>query len=136
MAKRRSAQTRTITKVVRAPAPVIRVSAPRAVTHKKQHRRRSGGAGSFQKTVVGSAIGGAAYGFLEKSFPNLPTIPLLGRAGTIAVVGYFAVKKGMGGGLVRDVVVASAVIAGYQLGSTGHVSGHLAPQVSGVAAQV
>ena len=62
--------------------------------------------------------------------------PLLGRAGTIAVVGYFASRKGMGGGLVRDVTIAAAVIAGYQLGATGHVSGMIAPQVSGIAAQI
>lgn len=87
--------------------------------------------------VVGSAIGGAAYGWIEKSFPAMPTVPILGRAGTVALVGFFAQKKGFGGQLVKDITIAAAVIAGYQLGRTGHIAGgDVSRQVGGIAAQV
>jgi hypothetical protein len=86
--------------------------------------------------LLGSAIGGAAYGWIEKSFPTLPTVPFVGRAGTVAIAGYFVSKQGIGGQIVKDVTIAAAVIAGYQLGKTGHVSGDIAPQVRGIAAQV
>lgn len=143
MAKRRRRSTAgQFTKAIsvyRPPAPIIRVSAPRAVAKKKHHRRRSGG-GSHelsQKTMLGSAIGGAALGFIEKSFPNLPTVPLIGRKGTIAIAAYMLHKRGTGGGILRDVAIAAAVLAGYELGKDGKISGDVADQISGnIAAQV
>lgn len=65
-------------------------------------------------------IGGLAYGFIEKQ-PNIPTIPMLGRAGSIAVGAYFL--GGQKPGLAQDVCLAAAVIAGYQLGRDGKISG-------------
>ncbi len=91
------------------------------------------------KTIIGAAIGGAALGFLEKSFPNLPTVPVLGRAGTIAVGAYFLSRRGgMGGTIMRDVALAGAVLAGYQLGKVGKIEGEYGgyDDVSGLAAQV
>lgn len=84
--------------------------------------------------MMATVVGGAALGFIDKAFPQLPTIPLLGRAGSIAAYAYF-MSKGKGHGILRDVALAGAAIAGYQLGNQGHVSG-MAPQVSGIAAQV
>jgi hypothetical protein len=91
--------------------------------------------------MIGSAIGGAALGFLEKTFPNIPTVPLIGKKGTVAIVAYFLHKRGgFGGHLVRDIGLAAAVLAGYQLGKEGRVDGDvmgdLAPQVSGIASQI
>jgi hypothetical protein len=94
------------------------------------------------KHLLGVAIGGAVYGFIEKKWgASMPTIPIIGKAGTITVAAYFLSKRGgMGGGMIRDVAIAGAVVAGYQLGSTGKVSGdiegELADQVHGLAAQV
>lgn len=80
-------------------------------------------------------LGGAALGFIEKSFPSLPTLPVIGRKGTIALACYY-ISKGKGGqhGLLRDVCIAASSIAGYELGSTGKISGN--DDVSGIAAQV
>lgn len=82
-------------------------------------------------------------GFIEKQFPNLPTVPVLGRAGTIAIGAYLLSKRGgMGGGIMRDVALAGAVLAGYQIGKTGQVAGDVMgdvmgdDDVSGLAAQV
>jgi hypothetical protein len=140
------AKRKTSTQIVRAmpvnfrqPAPIIRVqsSAPRAAPKKKHHHRRHGAAGNTmnQAQMQSHAIGGFVYGIVEKNFgAQLPTLPLVGRAGSIALACYFF-GKGKGG-LIADVGKAAAVIAGYQFGTTGKISGNLAPQVHGIAAQV
>jgi hypothetical protein len=129
------ARRRTTTSIVRyaAPrpvAPVIRLNLPRqqGIAKRKHHRRHHsvGTSGAMSgKTLIGAAIGGAILGFLEKQFPNMPTVPLVGRAGTIAVGAYFIGKRGGMGfsGVIRDVALAGAVVAGYQLGKTGKVAG-------------
>jgi len=141
MAKR--TQSRSSTAIVRAypvrqAAPIIRVSAPR--TTKKKHHRRSrvgGGGGTLnQKTMMAAAIGGAVMGFVDKNFPTLPTLPLLGRAGTIALAAYMLSGRGGIGSIARDVALAGAAVAGYELGKTGAVSGdgvmgEVVPQVHG-----
>jgi hypothetical protein len=143
MAKRSTAIVRTIP--VRAPAPVIRIAAPRAPTagktKRRSHRRSSASGGITGKTVLSAGIGGAALGFIEKTFPNIPTVPVLGRAGTIALAAYFLSRRGGTGmgGIARDVALAAASIAGYQLGKTGKVSGDEVlgdDELSGIAAQV
>lgn len=70
------------------------------------------------------AIGGALYGFAVKSgwVAKLPAIPLVGRTGTAAILLHFWAKRG-GGDLVKKAANAAAVIAGYQLGSTGAITG-------------
>lgn len=148
---RRRTTTTSIVRVAPSPrpyAPVIKLNVPRsraATVHHKKHRRHhrsSSGGPLTPKHLLGVAIGGAVYGFIEKKWgPNLPTIPIIGKAGTITVAAYFLSKRGgMGGGMIRDVAIAGAVVAGYQLGSTGKVSGdiegELADQVHGLAAQV
>jgi hypothetical protein len=88
-----------------------------------------------QASMQSHAVGGFVYGIVEKNFgAQLPTLPLVGRAGSIALACYFF-GKGKGG-LVADVGKAAAVIAGYQFGTTGKISGEIPSQVRGVAAQV
>lgn len=119
----------------RAAAPIIRVSAPRAAP-KKKHHRKHGGTALTQQRMLEFAIGGAAFGFISKQFGDkLPTLPVIGRSGTIAILAYWF-GKGKGG-LMRDIAIASGVIAGYEIGTTGHISGMVEPQISGgIAAQV
>lgn len=141
MAKRR--KTASTTQIIRAfpiprqQAPIIRVSAPRAIAKKKTRRRSSVGGAMSGKSLIATAIGGAAFGFIEKSFPQLPTLPLVGRAGTIAIAAYFLSKRGgFGGGIVRDIANAGAAIAGYQLGKTGSIAGDVMGDIDGLAAEV
>jgi|WetSurMetagenome_2_1015567.scaffolds.fasta_scaffold10210_12 hypothetical protein len=142
MAKRKTTTKTRIVRVPSAAAPVIKVSAPRAPAKRKTTRRRksSGGGSGSASHIMKAAVGGAAFGFLEKSFPNLPTVPMLGRAGTIAVAAYFF--RGKLPPIAQDIGIAAAAIAGYQLGRDGKVSGDewvegdIVPQVSGIAAQV
>lgn len=112
----------------RAAAPIIRISTPRAITpHKTKHKRRSGstaGRGGSKEYMIGAAVGGAVVGFVEKSgmLGQLPVIPMLGKKGTFAVIGYW-----MGGtkkpGMMRDAILAAATLAGYELGKEGKISG-------------
>jgi len=84
--------------------------------------------------LIGHALGGAAFGLIEKTFPTLPTLPVLGRAGTIALGCYFL--GGTKPGLMRDIACAAAAIAGYELGNTNKISGYGDYNVHGVASQV
>lgn len=133
MARRRKAASVTRTKsgdsvVVVAPpsAPVRRSSGRRrapAPKKKRRHRSHSGLAigGSYRNRMLATGVGGAVYGFLEKTFPNIPTIPLLGKSGTIALAAYLFADKLP---IAKDVGIAAAAIAGYSLGGTGRISGY------------
>lgn len=136
MAKRRKTTVRTVAiQPYRPQAPIIRVQAPRASPKKHRHHRRRSGSTLSQSTIQSNAIGGFLYGVIEKNFgAQLPTLPLIGRAGSIALAAYFF--GGNRGGIIADVGKAAAVIAGYQFGTTGKVSGLIPPQVQGLAAQV
>lgn len=70
--------------------------------------------------------GGFAYGVFERLLGDkIPTIPVLGKKGTVALGIYFLKPTNP---LLRDVGFAAAVLAGVELGSTGKISG----DVSGV----
>jgi hypothetical protein len=92
----------------------------RSTTKRRRRSSSSSSGGSYKAKLIGTGIGGLAYGFIDKTFPNLPRLPLLGKAGTVAVAAYFLGGKH---GLIRDVGVAAAAIAGYQLGHDGTISG-------------
>jgi uncharacterized membrane protein YccC len=76
--------------------------------------------GRRPNAIIGAAVGGAAYGFIVKSFPQLPTMPLIGKSGTVAALCYF-----FGGRqpLIRDIGIAAASIAGYSLATAGKIEG-------------
>jgi hypothetical protein len=146
MAKKRTKARSSQAIVVRerSPAPIIRVSAPRATPVKHKRRRKGGGGGhsrslgsatgSMSATKSGSlALGGFIYGYLEKNVTQIPTLPLIGKSGAIALIAYF--MGGKNPGIIADIGNAASVIAGYSFGSTGRVSG-LTPGVGGVAAQI
>lgn len=79
---------------------------------------------------MAAALGGAVMGFVDKSFPTLPTIPMLGRTGSIALIAWALSGKGGIGGIARDVALAAAAVAGYELGKEGHISGEVMGPVS------
>ena len=110
--------------VVTPPAPPVRrrSSSPRRRkrSRRSNYARVGGQSSSYKNRLLGTAIGGLAYGFIEKSFPQLPTIPLLGKSGTVALACYFF---GGSHNIVKDVGIAAAAIAGYSLGKDGKISG-------------
>lgn len=136
MARRKSTATQIVRAVpVRTPAPIIRVSAPRPAKEKKKHRRRRGGSssGGGISHLAKHAAGGFAFGYIQKTFPNLPTLPIVGQAGSIALLAHYMRGKFP---LASEIATAAAVIAGYQLGHDGKVQGEDEQGVFGVAAQL
>jgi hypothetical protein len=132
MAKRRKrTAARTTTKIVRvgSPAPIVRVSAPRAVRRRRRGGRRRSGGGNIAGGLVSNesvqlAIGGALYGFAVKQgwIEKLPALPIVGRTGAAALILDYFGRRG-GGEMVRRAGKAAAVIAGYQLGTEGKILG-------------
>lgn len=131
-AKRRRTASRSsssVTRIVKAPAPIIRVSAPRAAkpARRRSRRRSSSGAsvgGIISNESIQMAIGGALYGYAVKSglIAKLPAIPVLGRTGTAAILLDYWSRHG-GGQIAHRAARAAAAIAGYQLGHEGQISG-------------
>lgn len=99
---------------------VVREKA-KAVARRVGARASGASATSFEKSMQGGAIGGFGLGMVEKHFPQLPTIPMLGRKGTIALVGYMMKPKHP---IVRDIVFAAAVLSGYEFGKDSKVTGY------------
>lgn len=101
-------------------------AAPAATSKRGGIRRRMrragiGGRSAKKKTMMGAALGGLIFGFIEKNFADsLPTMPVIGKSGTIALGCYFF---GGTNEIVNDVGVAAATIAGYTLATTGTISG-------------
>jgi len=129
MAKRKKAATRSPSvKIIKAPAPIVRVSAARAPAKRRRNSRRSGGGNSgalggiISSEAVQMAVGGALYGFAVKQglIAKLPAIPVLGRTGTAAILLDYWARRG-GGQIVHRAARAAAAIAGYQLGSQGKI---------------
>lgn len=106
-------------------AIVIRQTKIVKAKHKRHHRHGGGvGGGLLNKTRLGIVIGAFAVGLLEKQavFTSLPSLPLLGKTGTIGVAAYLL----SGGGrnrLADEVCTAAFTLAAYQLASTGTVVG-------------
>ena len=67
------------------------------------------------------AIGAFVIGMIEKQGTNIPTVPVLGRKGTIALGAYFL--GGQKPGLARDVCLAATALAAFEFAKEGKVSG-------------
>lgn len=77
---------------------------------------------SYKNRMMGVAVGGLAYGLIEKSFPSLPRLPVIGRSGTVALACYFFGGRNQ---IIQDMGIAAAAIAGHSFGKDGEVSGML-----------
>jgi hypothetical protein len=93
----------------------------RAETKKHKGHRGSRRGESSEKVLAAHAMGGFILGYIDKTQPNIPTIPILGRAGTIAVAAHF-IGKGKPG-IATNVRNAAAAVAGYEFGNKGTISG-------------
>lgn len=108
-----------------APAPKRRRSGggePRRRSRRRGRRGRGRSSSvSLEKRISGGAAGGFLYGFVEKNFGDkIPTIPAIGKSGSIALAIYFLKPKNEH---LRDIGFAAATIAGYSFAKTGTVSG-------------
>lgn len=120
-------------------APIARRSRRRSGGGGSRRRRRgggrrrhsSGGGTGGVNRMIGYAVGGFAVGFIEKTFPSLPSIPLIGKKGAIAVAAHFLRGKHP---IIGDIGMAAAAISGYELGKSGVISGDV--MGGGIAAQM
>lgn len=83
----------------------------------KGHRRHAGGS----ENLMHLAIVAFALGKIDKDGTSVPTIPALGRAGTIAAGAHFLGKGKKG--WVTSLRNAATVIALYEMGQKGTISG-------------
>lgn len=77
-------------------------------------------------------IGGAILGYLDKNGTQIPTVPMLGRAGTLAVIAYFLRGKSP---YISHAAAGFAAIAAYEFTREGSVSGRGRVSGAGVAMQ-
>lgn len=127
MAKRRT-KTRTVYRSSprRAAAPIVIRTSSAPVKHKKKRRHSGGGGGGGESLTsrenMALATGALALGFIDRQGVKIPTVPILGRAGTIAVGGILLGKQ-MHLPIATKIGKAALVIALYELGKEGKVSG-------------
>ncbi len=86
-----------------------------------KRRTRGGGAGS-NMDIGKAAIAGFGFGLVEQVADrySVPTVPVLGRKGTIALACYFLRKQHP---LIADIARAGITISTYQLAAEGKVTG-------------
>ena len=106
--------------VIRTPAPVVKVK--KAKSH-HGGGSRSGIGGIFSPKRTALMVGAFAVGVLEKQgiMSNLPSLPVIGRTGTIGVAAHML--AGGKAGLADDISTAALIIAAHELGSTGSIVG-------------
>lgn len=76
---------------------------------------------NLKNTMIGLGAGGAIIGWLERHYgENIPELPMIGRKGAIALAVYFLKPRNQ---WLQDAGKAAAAISGYELGSTGKVTG-------------
>lgn len=71
--------------------------------------------------MFGLFAGGFGVGFLEKTFGNkIPSLPLVGRKGAVAIVIAIMNPKEK---ILQDIGKAAAALSGYELAKEGKISG-------------
>ena len=111
--------------VVSTPAPIAR-RASGSISRRRKRRsggRRKGrvGGGTTKNVLIGSAIGGYIFGFVQKQWgAQIPSLPVVGKSGTIALACHFLAPRHP---IIRDVGIAAAAIAGFTFARDGAVAG-------------
>lgn len=101
---------------------IVRVNSPKPVKRRGRGSRSKGrgGGGASMAMVAG---GGIVLGLLEKADLGLPTIPVLGKKGTLAL-GLWFIARQTGSPLARDLAMGMAAVSAYELGKEGSISGY------------
>jgi hypothetical protein len=126
--KKASRSTVTVSRP-RAPSParggpvvVVRTAAQKTAKRIGRARASGRGASSFKSKLLGNAIGGFGVGFLEKSFgAKIPSIPVVGRKGAIAIGMYLFAPKNE---IAQNIGTAAAALSGYEMAKEGKISGY------------
>ncbi len=109
---------------------VVNVPRPRALAtpHKVKHHRRRHGGGGGGDTMFHHMAAGAVLGYLDSNDTAIPTIPILGRAGSLALACYFFRQKSP---WLAAGAKTFAAIATYEMIANGSIKGDVAADVSG-----
>lgn len=127
MAHKRRSHSRALARwsAPRAKPIVIRTTVVKKTKHKRHHRGGGGMLGGLaNKTRIGIVIGSFAVGVLEKQsfFTSLPSLPMIGKTGTIGVAAYL-LSNGGRNRIADEVCTAAFALAAYELASTGSIVG-------------
>jgi len=83
--------------------------------------------------MVTVGAGGLAIGWLEKHYgASIPTLPFVGKKGAVALAIHFFKPHNK---WIQAAGIAAAAISGYELGTTGAVTGE-DDDVDGIASQM
>jgi hypothetical protein len=110
---------------------VVRVPSTPTRGRSRGRRRRNGGGGGLLgglgggSTIIAMGLAAAVIGLAENAglLGKLPSVPLVGKKGLLAIGAYYYSRHG-GGKLARDVALAAAALSGYELGKLGTISGN------------
>lgn len=125
--KARSSSSGGRTTIVRSPAPIVRVSAPRAPKVKRRRSSGKGRGGGILGGRVGSrtaiVIGSAALGYASKE-KWLEKLPVIGKAGPITSFGLlgWAAEEFMHvklPPLVHDMITSALALSAFNIGFSG-----------------
>jgi hypothetical protein len=111
--------------MVRAVSPVI-VRVPSAPAKRSKGRRIGhaiGAAASEEKHRIAAVLTGAILGWLDAQGTKIPTVPMLGRAGTVGVVAYLIHRQSKGNRMLSHIATGALTIAAYELANKGTISG-------------
>lgn len=118
-------------KIVRAPAPIVRIQPPRFERFRARAKHLARGFGRAamaqardEKHTFAAVTAGVVLGLAERNNVTLPHIAALGTAGTYGVLAW-AVGKWGKSRMARHAASGLLAIAGYQHAKGGTVSGSL-----------
>jgi hypothetical protein len=124
MARKKRTASKPRTTVTKKPGGVVVVSQSAPLARARGFGRRiakAASGASLQTRMQGSFVAGAVLGFVEKTFGDkIPSLPLVGRKGAIALGVYFMKPKNK---IMQDVGVTAAGLSGYQLGKENKIDG-------------
>jgi len=134
MAKRSKSRSLALARRTTVKPIVIRTTKLVKPKHKRHGARRAA-AGLLSRHNITTVGAGFAVGMLEKMtfVQNLPSLPFVGKTGTIAIAAYL-LSDGGRNKMAADVASSAAAIAGYMLGAQGSIVGDgYGPDPSGYA---
>ena len=105
------------------PRPIV-VSQTKVVKAKGRHKHHGShtGAGLMNKGRMGIVTGALALGFIDKQNLPIPELPIIGRAGTIALGAYFLSDNGRNK-FMAELCTAAMAVAAYEMGNKGSIVG-------------
>jgi len=121
------AAARQSSAIVRQVAPVIvRVPAspkPAKRTRARHYGAAIGHAAAEEKHRIAAIFTGAVLGWLDAQGTKIPTVPMLGRAGTVGVATYLIYRQSKGNRMLSHIATGALTIAAYELANKGSISG-------------